>query len=354
MASLSEWRHAACNPRIPVRILQHSPLARLAGLAILWLLGDATSTAHAAAPITAAAFTPNGKQVLLGSQAGIEVRSWPELGVLENILTDLEHVHDLRFSPDGKTLLVAGGSPGQEGLVHVLRWPDRGFIRQVAQHEDLVMRVAWSPGGDAWATAGADGICHVIAVDSGQPRVRYDGHSRRVLSVAYLPDGKKLVSAGADQTLQVWDGTTGKQLRTLDNHVGSVNAVTVWPGTAGELLPTIATASEDRTVRLWQPTVGRLMRFARLASTPRAVAWTTQRDRLVVGCNDGRIRVLDGETAELLADSAGLDGWIHELIVDSSSQRLLIAGQSGCRSMPLEVARTEVDSKASNDDERRP
>ena len=48
--------------------------------------------AAAAPPITAAAFTPDGKQVVTGSQAGIEVRSWPALTVTGHLKTDLSHV----------------------------------------------------------------------------------------------------------------------------------------------------------------------------------------------------------------------------------------------------------------------
>ena len=119
--------------------------------AMLGWLG--VSSAVAAPPITAAAFTPDGKHVLLGSQAGIEVRSWPELKITSQLKTDLVHVHDLAFSPDGALLLVAGGSPGEQGIVDVLHWPARDRLRRIAEHADLVYRVAWSPDGTEWATA---------------------------------------------------------------------------------------------------------------------------------------------------------------------------------------------------------
>jgi WD40 repeat protein len=290
----------------------------------------AAAPAYAAAPITAAALSPDGKQVVLGSQDGIEIRSWPELVVAGKLATELDHVHDLKFSPDGETLLVAGGSPAEEGCVEVLSWPTGKLARRVTGHDDVVYRVAWSQDGKQWATAGGDGVCQVFAAEDAKRLARYEGHSRPVLSIAYLPDGKTIASVGVDQSLRLWNSASGEHVRTLDNHVGAVNGVAVRP--AGSDSPAIvATISEDKTVRLWQPSIGRLMRFARLASVPRAVAWSPNGDRLLVGCNDGRVRVLHPDSVEVVETLDGLEGRIYELVIDPASNRILIGGEAGCR-----------------------
>lgn len=299
------------------------------------LLGVAT--ANAASPVTAAAFTPSGNQVVLGSQKGIEILSWPDLAQAGTVPTELDHVHCLSFSPDRKTLLAAGGSPAEEGAVEVYSWPEGQRIRRVVSHADLVYHVAWAPEGTQWATAGADGICHIAEAGNGQSSVRYAGHSRAVLSVCFVGDGKLIASVGVDQTLQLWERATGKHVRTLDNHVGVVNAVVARPGPSAQI-PVVATISEDRTVRLWQPTIGRLMRFARLPSVPRVAAWSTTGDRLFIGCNDGHVRVLNADTLAVESDLPGVEGRIHELILDSKRNRLLIAGEAGMRSLELKTA----------------
>ena len=65
-----------------------------------------------------------------------------------------------------------------------------------------------------------------------------------------------------DQSLRVWDQSSGAIVRVLDNHTDEVRDLA--PRPRGEGLPMIASAAADRTVRLWQPTIGRLVRFARL------------------------------------------------------------------------------------------
>ena len=43
------------------------------------------------------------------------------------------------------------------------------------------------------------------------------------------PDGKRAVSASWDHTLKVWDLDSGRELRTLEGHLDSVNGVAVTP-----------------------------------------------------------------------------------------------------------------------------
>lgn len=285
----------------------------------------------AAPPVTAAAFTPDGKQVVLGSQSGIEIRSWPELKVASQLKAELGHVHDFAFSPDGKALLAAGGAPAEEGAVEVLSWPDGKRIRRITGYKDLVYRVAWSPDGSHWAAAGADGTCRVYAAESGKQITRYEGHSRAVLAVSFLPDGKTVVSAGVDQTLQVWEAATGKPVRTLDNHLKAVNDLAVRPGVAADAPPVVASVGEDHTVRLWQPTTGRMMRFKKLESVPRAVVWSSDGTRLLVGCNDGAVRVLDPDTLEVVADKRVLEGRVHTLARPPKADREALAGGDGVK-----------------------
>jgi WD40 repeat protein len=294
--------------------------------------------AVAAAPVTAAAMAPGSQQVVLGSVRGIEVRSWPGLEPIATLRTALAHVHDLSFSPDGMILLAAGGAPAEHGSVELWSWPSHELIRGQTLHADVVYRVAWSPDGQHFASAGGDAICRIVDANSGRERVRYAGHSRSVLSLRYLPDGQRILSAGVDQTLRLWDSADGRHLRTLDNHVGSINDIAVRPGSVPDPDRVIvATIAQDSTVRFWQPEIGRLIRFARLASVPRSMAWTPSGERLLVACDDGRIHVIDPDSAAVEASHQAAQDRIYELVIDMPGDRWLIAGQSGAQIIRLEA-----------------
>ncbi|QDU27009.1 WD domain, G-beta repeat [Anatilimnocola aggregata] len=302
---------------------------------ICTVISPLASSLIAAPPITAAAFAPDGKLVLLGSQAGVEIRSWPELKLIDRFPTELANVHDLAFSTTGRLLLVAGGSPGESGFVEVHRWPGQDSSPQRLKiGDDVIYRAVWSANDDFWITAGADGLCRVFAATTRKQTSQFTGHSRAVLALGCLPDGKTAISAGADHSIRLWEIRSGKEVRSLDNHLDSVNDLAIQPQQAPGTIPLIASASEDRTVRQWQATIGRLVRFARLSSVPRALAWSHSGEQLFVGCNDGQLRVIDPATADVVQQLSGMVGRVHVLLADPADKsRLLIAGENGAAKM---------------------
>ncbi|KAF7502642.1 hypothetical protein GJ744_005417 [Endocarpon pusillum] len=75
-----------------------------------------------------------------------------------------------------------------------------------------------------------------------------EGHSDWVTSVAFSPNGQLLASGSDDKTIKLWDPTTGELRQTLKGHNGCVQSVTFSPNSR-----LLASSSDDRTIKLWDP-----------------------------------------------------------------------------------------------------
>jgi WD40 repeat protein len=132
--------------------------------------------------------------------------------------------------------------------------------------------------------------------------------------VAFSPDGTRLATASADKTAQVWEVTTGKRLYLLKGHTAPVIAVAFSPeGKCGAMDRVdgsqvegtcIATASADRTVRLWDSRSGlELFFIAGYAVPVTAVAFSQDGGRLDTVSVDATVRSYALSITDLMAEA---------------------------------------------------
>jgi len=81
-----------------------------------------------------------------------------------------------------------------------------------------------------------------------------EGHSGGVTVVVFSPDSQLLASASVDRTVRLWDLSTGASCGTLKSHSHWVSALAFSPD--GQVL---VSASYDHTVKLWDPSTASLL-----------------------------------------------------------------------------------------------
>jgi RNA polymerase sigma factor (sigma-70 family) len=209
-------------------------------------------------PLYAVAFSPDGK--FLASSAG-DVRLW-DLKTRRQVrqLIGPNKKKDaslLAFAPDGKTLaVVLQAEPGayEDKLLSFWDVASGKERRRFRGHDQYIGCIAFSPDGQLLASGSSDKTVRLWDVATGRRIRELRGHEsglQGVVSIAFSPDGKTLAAAGMT-TLHLWDPSTGKELRRIDEKVGPLLAVAFSPD--GKTL--VSTGGNGR-IRLRDPLTGR-------------------------------------------------------------------------------------------------
>jgi WD40 repeat protein len=144
---------------------------------------------------------------------------------------------------------------------------------------DPVDAVAYSPDGRTLASSGWSNSVELWDVTSGTELRTLNGHESGISSVAFSPDGRMLASGSWDTTSKLWDVSTGEVLQNLDAFTSAVISVAFSPD--GMIL---ATGEQDNKVALWQVSTGKLLRTLNTGSEGvLSVAFSPDGSTLVAG-----------------------------------------------------------------------
>ena len=148
------------------------------------------------------------------------------------------------------------------------------------------------------------------------------GHSRWITSIAISPDGKTLASASLDKTVKVWDLNTGDLLFNLTGHSREVNAVAISPD--GSM---VVSGSDDDTIKIWHLQTGKLIRTLKEhARDVNSVFISRNGEILVSGSEDRTVKVWQLASGDLLQTLQGRAGMIKSVTASPDGQTVVSGG----------------------------
>lgn len=177
-----------------------------------------------------------------------------------------------------------------------------GYVRRLLGHTEMVSRVAFSPDGQRAVTGSWDRTARLWDVATGKEIRRFAGHTGGVQAAAVTPDGRFVLTgesdwfdkgerkAGHDFALRLFDLESGELVRRFEGHRKEVIDLCIsadgrWAVSCGL----------DWTVRQWDLETGQEQRRCECHTAVWAVALSRDNRRVVAGCPDGVILLLDME-----------------------------------------------------------
>ena len=243
------------------------------------------------------AFSPNGRMLASVNNQGI-VKSWDVITGQELLTFKVsERFYSVAFSPDS-TMLLAGNTDGT-----IRRWDTNTWQGTVllAKHAASVNSLAFSPDGKLLASTSSDGTLKLWNTSTWRdesatlPLDKAGG-----LSVAFSHDGKVLAagtSTFAKNFVLLWDVSERRELATLHGYAQNVTSLAFSPDDK-----TLASSSDDHTVKLWDMSSRQLLASLQHSASVVSVAFSPDGNTLASGGRDedNRLRLWDLSTRQEL------------------------------------------------------
>ncbi|XP_053561685.1 periodic tryptophan protein 2 homolog [Bombina bombina] len=283
--------------------------------------------------LTSSAFHKKLHLLVTGFSSGMfHIHELPDLSLIHSLSISDQRVSAISINSSGDW--IAFGCTGL-GQLLVWEWQSESYVLKQQGHFNNMVALSYSPDGQHIVTGGDDGKVKVWDTSSGFCFVTFTDHTSSVTAVTFTSTGQVVLSASLDGTVRafslhryrnfrtftsprpsqfsclavdssgdivcagardsfevyVWSMQTGRLLDILAGHEGPVSSVAFNPWRS-----LLATASWDKTVRLWDMADSwRTTETLGIGSEALVVTFRPDGKQLAVASLNGQITLWDPE-----------------------------------------------------------
>jgi WD40 repeat protein len=214
------------------------------------------------------------------------------------------------------------------GRVRLLHVPPRLFTTGYGFAGGLALGIALLWAFTLWNRSGAsrnEGSVNseISSPKSAERTPAPSWHEDVVTSVAFSPDGRLLATASEDKTVKLWQAGTWRNVQTIIGHTRAVSTVAFSPD--GRWL---ASGSVDKTIRIWDVPNGNHPRLLDAKQRVSLLAFNSDGSRLASGGgSDGKITVWDLRTGRKLLAFVADNGSVGGLAFSPDGRLLATGGE---------------------------
>ena len=213
----------------------------------------------------------------------------------------------------------------REGELQAWNLKGDGKPQTITNYKDTLWALTALPDSDRIVVQGKHNSLDVWDVDQQTLVLTLTGHTNTIQSLVPLPS-KQLASASEDKTVRLWDLTTGTLLQILSGHTEGVMDLATSPN--GQY---IVSASRDTTLRVWDVQTGQSVQKISVSidAAITAVAVLPDAKRVVSASWDGMLDVWDVTTGRRLNALTRNQNRIHALVALSDGRRVVTGHEDG-------------------------
>ncbi|MCG6133398.1 MAG: DnaJ domain-containing protein [Nostoc sp. LLA-1] len=236
-------------------------------------------------------------------------------------------VNALAINPDDQTF-VSGSNDRTVGLwnLNTGKW-----LYTFSGQAEAVLSVAISPNGKQIISGSVERKISRWQLDTKQYHRTFSylnspySHNGFVNSLAYSADGKIVASASTDKTLRIWGGYTGTLKRTLNGHTNTVLSVAISPD-----CQILVSGSADKSIRFWDLQTGQQRCILNQHSAAvNTVIISSDGQTLISGSTDKTIKLWNLHTGELCRTLTGHTTAVLSLAIHPDG-KTLASGSTDC------------------------